>query len=56
MINKKDYFKKYNNQELFYQSGLSWEELENIADDYDMKQDIFQKTASEYVNANNSRE
>lgn len=51
MISQREFFKKYNNQELFYQSGMSWEELENIATDYDMKQNIFQETASEYVNA-----
>lgn len=34
---------------MFYQSGLSWQGLVGIAEDYDSKTEIFQKAASEYV-------
>lgn len=49
MINRKEFFKKYHNQELFYQSGLSWDVLEDIECDYDSKVGTFKKIASEYV-------
>lgn len=49
MIDQKEFFKKYNNEELFYKSGLSWETLMNIADDYNIKLDSFKKISSEYV-------
>lgn len=50
MINQQDFFKKYNNEELFYQSGLSWDTLESIANDYEQKLNVFKEVATSYVN------
>ncbi len=50
MINQQDFFKKYNNQEMFYQSGLSWDILMEIEEDYDLKLENFKKIATDYVN------
>lgn len=50
MINQKDFFKTYNNENLFYQSGLSWDTLIEIAQDYNEKIESFRKIAGEYVN------
>lgn len=49
MINQKDFFKKYHDEDLFYQSGLSWETLTDIATDYDSKLEKFREIASGYV-------
>lgn len=50
MINQKNFFKTYGNENLFYQSGLSWNTLNEIANDYNGKVDDFRKIAGEYVN------
>ena len=49
MINKHDFLKKYNNEELFLQSGLSWKTLMEIAADYLSKTKIFKETAADFV-------
>lgn len=49
MIDQQKFFKKYNNQEVFYQSGLSWETLMDIENDYNLKMDLFTKIAADYV-------
>lgn len=50
MIDQKTFFKIYDNEELFYQSGLSWDILMDISRDYEGKLDEFKRTADEYVN------
>lgn len=43
MINQQSFFKKYKNEEIFYQSGLSWDTLMDIEQDYNSKLDDFKK-------------
>ena len=50
MIDQKQFFKTYDNEEAFYQSGLSWETLVEIEKDYRDKLPKFQSIAVEYVN------
>lgn len=54
MINQQSFFKKYRNEEMFYQSGLSWETLMDIEQDYNSKLDDFKKIATYYVNEINN--
>lgn len=50
MINQKEFFKIYKNEDLFYQSGLSWDDLMEIEKDYSEKLPAFKQIAVEYVN------
>lgn len=50
MIDQQAFFKKYKNQDMFYQSGLSWASLMDIEEDYRAKLDGFKKIAADYVN------
>lgn len=49
MINQKEFFKNYKNEDLFYQSGLSWDVLMEIEKDYNRKLPVFKQIAVEYV-------
>ncbi len=51
---QRQFLKKYGNEDVFHRSGLSWDVLLQIADDYEKKKDIFQEVAVEYVNKINS--
>ena len=50
MIDKKKFFKTYNNEDAFYQSGLSWNAIAEIEKDYRDKLPKLQLIAAEYVN------
>ena len=50
MIDQQTFFKKYKNQKMFYQSGLSWDTLMDIESDYNSKLENFKKIAADYVN------
>lgn len=50
MINQKQFFKEYGNENIFYQSGLSWNTLMDIAKDYEKKLPRFQNIAVQYIN------
>lgn len=50
MIDQRVFFKRYKNQEMFYQSGLSWDTLMDIEEDYNSKLDDFKAIAADYVN------
>lgn len=49
-IEQHDFLKKYNIEDKFYQSGVSWDTLSEIAKDYEDKIEKFQKIAVDYVN------
>lgn len=53
-IDKQQFLKKYNIEDKFYRSKLSWDILMQIAADYESKKDIFQEIAVDYVNQLNS--
>lgn len=50
MIDQKQFFKTYDNEDAFYRSGLSWNTLVEIEKDYRDKLPKFQLIAAEYVN------
>lgn len=50
MINQQSFFKEYKNEEMFYQSGLSWDTLMDIEQDYNSKLEDFKRIAADYVN------
>lgn len=49
-MTEKDFIKKYGIEESYYRSGLSWESLIEVAEDYESKQNVFQEIAMRYVN------